>query len=415
MKIKLRKYEIIFVVIFIFIIILVTLNYKKINRIYLNKKAEQLTNGITFQVYSNENNILKILVTAKDEQNGIKKLIYLNEDGKQNEIDCYGKTQVAIDYEIKQNGEYEFTTVNNKDEENKEKLIVDDNYRNNLIPISVTTEKNLDINGNVTINFPENNKATKMYKIGENGTWTEYQGEFTINSYDIIEKNLQNGNTRKVDIYAKMQDEAKNVVQIKKEIENIDVDIEKPQINIISVDEYAMLTADGVINNSKISINYDNREGILNYYSIDNGDTWIKYSNDLIYNNVTKIIAKSVKNGSGLEMISKEDINPSADDAVGVYAYDDDVNTIFSFANATRYMLMDNSVVGKKICFSINANNLAMGMQTSTKFYDANGNNIGDTYNTVFNTNLEILIPHGAVKMKITVNQGYFINEMRIK
>ena len=415
MKIKVRKAICIFSIISIFtIILLFTINYRKINKIYLNKNAEESQKSITFQVYSNENNILKILVTAKDEQNGIKKLIYFSEDGTQKEVECYGKTQVAIDYEVKQNGEYEFTTINNKNEENRENLVVDDNYRNSLIPISVTTEKKSDINGKVTINFPENNKATKMYKIGENGTWIEYKGEFTINSYDIIEKNLKNNDTKKVDIYAKMEDDARNVVQIKKEIENIDVDIEKPQINIVSVDKYPTITADGVINNCKISINYYNIEGISNYYSIDNGNTWIEYNGDLKFNNVTKIMAKSVKNESLLELTSKEDINPSANDAIGAYAYDDDTNTNYSFVNSVKYMLVDNSAIGKRIYFSINPLSLAYGMQATIKFIDLNGNKIEKTYNSVYSTNYSIVIPNETEKMEITVIQQYNMNNFRI-
>ncbi len=402
------------VVLIIFLLLMFALNYKKISNIYLNKKAEKSNSNITFQVYSNENNILKILVTAKDEQNGIKRIVYIDENGNQKEIDCYGKTQIAMDYEVKQNGEYEFKMINKKDEETKEKLVVDDNYRNNLIPIYVSTEKDIDINGNVTIEFPESNNK-KMYKIGKNGTWTEYKGEFTINSYDIIEKNLQNSDTKKVDIYAKMQDEAKNVVQIKKEIENIDVDIEEPQINIISVDNYSTLTSDGVINNGKVSINYDNREGILNYYSIDNGNTWIEYDNDLTFNNVTNIMAKSIKSKSGLKAESSKIINPSAKNAIGVYAYDNDIDTNYLVSNSSVYMIIDNSAIGKKVNILVSAVSLAYGMQANINFFDVNGDVVGDSYSTVYTTNLKMKIPDNAVKIEISVNQSYYLNDLRIE
>lgn len=422
MKKKLRKRLGIFSLISISaIILLFALNYKKINRIYLNKKAEQSNSGITFQIYSNENDILKILVTAKDEQNGIKKLIYLNEDGKQNEIDCYGKTQVAIDYEIKQNGEYEFTTVNNKDEENKEKLIVDDNYRNNLIPISVTTEKNLDINGNVTINFPENNKATKMYKIGENGTWTEYQGEFTINSYDIIEKNLQNGNTRKVDIYAKMQDEAKNVVQIKKEIENIDVDIpETPDIVYNGSDEKVLITADeiGLENPIAVSIKYEERNDVDNYYSLDKGESWNLYNGEF-QTRKTIVMAKSVKKNSSLESDSTQNCNSVLEKGVTkVEAYDNDVNTYqFLPTNETNQCTLytSNEVIGKNIHFIINMTGKYTSIRAPGYIVFYNGSmeiqkievpNPGSFYGGWTKFDKEITIPEKTEKIVLSAPNG---------
>ena len=84
----------------------------------------------------------------------------------------------------------------------------------------------------------------------------------------------------------------------------------------------------------------------------------------------------SVKNESLLELTSKEDINPSANDAIGAYAYDDDTNTNYSFVNSVKYMLVDNSAIGKRIYFSINPLFLAYGMQATIKFIDLNGKSI---------------------------------------
>lgn len=417
MKNKKIFYKLILLIIIVLITIFVVFNHEQINNIFIDKKKEEINKNITFQVYSNENDILKILVTAKDIENGINKLIYLTEEGQQKEINCYGKTQVTVDYFVKQNGEYEFKIINQNNQEIIETLVVDDNYRSNIIGIAVSTEKNVDTQGNVTIEYPENQNATKMYKIGENGIWTEYTGKFEINSYDVIEKNLQNASTKKVNIYAKLEDKANNVVQVKKEIDNIDVDMPtEPQINILSVDEYPILTTEGMINNSKLSIKYDIRDDITNYYSIDNGMTWIKYDDELSFNNVATIIGKSVKNESGLEISKKEFINASASDALEAKAYDNDEttsisgNVIWSWGNGQtiQNFLIDNSMYEKNIKFIGNAGYHYDGPYLHIFFYDNEENQLAQySYRGEINLNQNIECPKNSIKVKVllTVNE----------
>ena len=101
MKLKNKKNFCILILVIIFLIsILVILNIKQIQKIIQNRKTEEANKDISFQIYSNENDILKFLVTVKDTEDGIKKIIYTLEDGQQKEIDCYGKTQVSMDYEV---------------------------------------------------------------------------------------------------------------------------------------------------------------------------------------------------------------------------------------------------------------------------------------------------------------------------
>lgn len=357
MKLKNKKIFCILVVISIFFLItmLVILNYEEINNIFTNRKMEELNKNITFQVYSNENDMLKILVTAKDTENGINKLIYLTEDGQEKEINCYGKTQVTLDYIVRQNGEYEFKIISQNNQEITETLVVDDNYRNNVIGIYVSTEKNIDTQGDVTIEYPENQNATKMYKIGENGTWTEYTGKFTIDSYDIIEKNLQNADTKKVDIYAKLEDNAKNIVQIKKEIENIDVDIPViPNITYNGSDIKPVISSEGIILEQAVlvSIEYEERDDTDNYYSLDSGETWSLYTEEFETQR-TIIMAKSIKKDSQLEIETTENCNSILEkEATKVEAYDNNLSTyqfLPSSESSQSTIYTTNEVIGRDI------------------------------------------------------------------
>lgn len=415
MKLKNKKNFCILILVIIFLIsILVILNSKQIQKIIQNRKTEEANKDISFQIYSNENDILKFLVTVKDTEDGIKKIIYTLEDGQQKEIDCYGKTQVSMDYEVVQNGNYQFKVINQKDKELTKELVIDDDYRNNLIPIDVATEKSIDTRGKVKIEYPENEKFTKMYKIGENGKWTEYNGEFSIDSYEIIKENLQNKNTKKVDIYAKLEDKANNIVQIKKEIDNIDVDMpEEPKVNVLKVDEYPTLTEEWVINNSTVSIKYDDRTDITNYYSIDNGETWIKYAGDLNLD-VAAIIAKSIKNDSGLEISKKEFINASALNAVNAVAYDGDETTGIYYqerdGTLTQYLNVDNSVKGKYINLLGHGEWNFYGTFCNIFFYSDSGEELSKysygVYRVTTNLNENILCPENCSKIKIELTSS---------
>lgn len=388
--------------------------------IITNREREEVIKDITFEVYSNENNILKILVIAKDTENGIDKLIYLSEQGEEKEIIGQGKSRVALDFEVKENGNYEFKMINAIGEEIVKILTVDDNFRNNLIDINVYTETEIATHGSVTIDYHGNENKKRMYKIGENGVWKDYNGEFEIDSYKIIENNWQNSESKDITIYLKIEDNARNIVQIEKKIKNIDVDIsEIPQINILSVDEYPTITKDGIINHSTIEINYDNRDDIRNYYSIDNGQTWTEYTESLNLISAT-IIAKSVKNESGLEISKKEFINAYAPDAVTAEYYDgsDEWN---GYQYDSRYIDVDNSVIGKKLFFNTSYADNRVDRRGTINAIDED-NQIIDTIR--FTTSFDYTIIEGTKRLNVktwndgihytTVNEISLINEPEI-
>ena len=199
----------------------------------------------------------------------------------------------------------------------------------------------------VKANIEYGDSIKKEYKIGEKGTWKEYTGELTINSYEMIEQGLANAD-KTVTLYARGSDRAGNVTEENKVIRNIDVDMPKaPVIN--SNYGYPILTEYGVQVDGKTEITYDEREDIENLYSIDNGKTWLKYEGSFIATAGT-IKAKSVKKESGLEIEVSKAIS-MAEDAIGPAAYDGNVGTYYasSTTGSYKYINIDPSVWGKQI------------------------------------------------------------------
>jgi hypothetical protein len=222
------------------------------------------------------------------------------------------------------------------------------------IDIQVADESTFGLTTNVSIDYGDS--TLKQYKIGaSNATWTNYTTTFAVSSYTVISKNWQNADDT-VTVYAKGKDSAGNEQIVQKKIINLDLDIPiAPVIN--STAGYPVLTLYGVNPDSTTVITYDTRTDIDNYYSVDNGVTWIKYVGQFDFASGT-IIAKSVKKTTGLEVsVSKAVTKPS--DAMSSAAYDKNdstymgtikntsaENTIFA---KSKYIKVNEDVAGKKI------------------------------------------------------------------
>lgn len=297
-------YLIIFFVIIFFLIILVTKNkITFINNFYVDKNNENIR-GIQFDPYSNENNLLKILVTVTDEEYGLNKITYKNNKNNDITIQAYNKNKVSFDYIVENDGEYTFTAYNKNGDKIEKKLIIDSNNKENdtlgnLIDINITPilEDGYSVakKANVNINF-KYGKGTNYYKIGNSSKWNTYDNEFQIDSYKILNNNLQENDNQTITIFAKKEDNANNKILISKSSTELDLDMpNKPQINITKVDPYVTLTSDNVTLNTKFSITFDSRDDIKNYYSLDNKNSWIEYTGEVSCNAIPIIYAKSVK------------------------------------------------------------------------------------------------------------------------
>ena len=264
-----KKILLILFVLIAIIIITFIFNFKNhlINPISKSKKETISTSII---LHSNKNNIYQLLITFYDE-NGIETITIPNTDYQ---ISGYGKNKISIDYSAKFNEEYTFHIKSQNNNTIDKKILINQDFIDNILKIdydnSLTQKTSLDI----SILSPSSYFYITQYKIGENGTWQNYSKPFSINSYDILNKKLYNSDKSTITIYAKGLDKDNNEVLISKDIANLDLDIPSaPSITVLDVDDYPILTDKGILLNSNISINYDSKEDIINYYSLDNGNT----------------------------------------------------------------------------------------------------------------------------------------------
>lgn len=88
---------------------------------------------------------------------------------------------------------------------------------------------------------------------------------------------------------------------------------------------YPILYDTGVEINKYITINYGDSKN--NYYSLDNGETWIEYTGNIKINKETTILAKS-KDSNKINKISKQEIKLElASNALPNKAYDGNIST----------------------------------------------------------------------------------------
>lgn len=145
------------------------------------------------------------------------------------------------------------------------------------------------------------------------------------------------------------------VINIQKVAQNIDVDIaDVPVIEYNGENRNVVLTKYGVYldENIEINVKYDDRSDITNYYSFDNGKTWNLYTKSLITNE-TNIIAKSVKNDSGLDITKKQNCNNILySKNILAEAYDADLET-YTYAT-NKHIILNNDLGGCRVKLYIN-------------------------------------------------------------
>ncbi|MDD4376434.1 MAG: hypothetical protein PHR25_06650, partial [Clostridia bacterium] len=167
------------------------------------------------------------------------------------------------------------------------------------IKIGVNPETTVGLTAEVTIDFGD--AVTRQYKVGtNNSTWINYTNTFTISSYTILANNWQNAD-KTVTIYAKGKDSAGNEITVEKKVVSLDLDMPTSPV-ITSNSGYPILASYGVTYDNTTTIEYDKRNDIDNYYSIDGGTTWRTYTGQFEMSTGT-VIAKSVKKKTGLEKV----------------------------------------------------------------------------------------------------------------
>lgn len=173
----------------------------------------------------------------------------------------------------------------------------------------------------------------------------------------------------------------------------------KPEIEQNESNAYPTLTEYGFEINKIVKIDYG--ENSDNYYSLDNGNSWIKYTEDGVsVKKEGKILAKSVMNGE-ITKESQENITMQlASDAISKEWYDGDENTYASIGRFERkkYLLVDESAIGKKIKMKVSSSPIYMYITNKT----------GDEI--IFKNIDGEIIPEGAVKIEIYNPQSVGMN-----
>ena len=178
--------------------------------------------NISYEVYSNENNKIRILLKFKDTENGISEIQL--PDGDRLMTD--GRNEIGIDYTIEEDGEYTFVGKSTTGEEIRETINVNEEYRNNLIGIEKIQEISTEQDYSITKKYDGESEYTYYYAIGENNTeWIqipEYQ-IVNVDSYKVNELNWKNEDGT-VTLKVKKVGTAGNTVEIKKNITDLNIE-----------------------------------------------------------------------------------------------------------------------------------------------------------------------------------------------
>lgn len=137
---------------------------------------------------------------------------------------------------------------------------------------------------------------------------------------------------------------AKSVATI--EITNVKEIVAEPIIQ--SNYGYPILKDTGIEIDGTTTILYDTKEGLENYYSVDDGIQWKLYTGPFKMAGNGKILAKSMRNGVILSESSKN--ISMASDALGLESYDGDETTFGENINSgSKKINVDSSMWNKKI------------------------------------------------------------------
>ena len=232
------------------------------------------------------------------------------------------------------------------------------NIRINILTESYGTEAEIEIE--------YGDSVKKEYKIGKNGSYKEYTGIIKITSNEVLDLVNEDGS---LTIYGRGTDEAGNVSEVSEDVYILDLDA--PAIpEITAAAGYPILTEYGVKLRSKSYIKYDNRDDIINYYSIDNGATWKVYTGPFEITSGT-IKAKSIKKESGLTIEATKKVDMPSD-ALGPEAYDGNEETYQNKKNVK--IRVSEEMYNKKVSLIYSFHGVYENYNLYISFLDKNGN-----------------------------------------
>jgi len=128
-----------------------------------------------------------------------------------------------------------------------------------------------------------------------------------------------------------------------------------PKITQLDSSAYPILTQNGVVAGKRIQITYGTNTN--NYYSLDNGNTWKEYSETIIVNSNCTVMAKSINENMGSQVVQSNVTISLASDAVPAAVYNGSTSDYYHMKNGvTKKILVDPSMWGKNMYLSAKEN-----------------------------------------------------------
>ena len=207
---------------------------------------------------------------------------------------------------------------------------------------------------------------------------------------------------------------------------------DKPLITMGDSEKYAVVKKEGIYLQKTVDIDYGEEiEGYKNYYSIDNGETWKEYTEQITVNQkIDYILMKTIKDSEEektIERIIKNKVEwELAEDALTKEAYDENKDTYMLVADGingtkgetvNKYIKINPEMEGYKIKIKLQGKGTSVTFVGSDKTTDlGNGFEIDKKDNNVIENTLTV--PTGAqylvISMDVTKNSYTNIYEIEV-
>ena len=179
------------------------------------------TKEITYEICSNQNNKIKLILTVTDTENPIQEIALPDGDKL---ISTSSRNKIAIDYVIENDGTYTFTSKSATGETMTETINIDENFRNNLIGIDKIQGISTEEDYKITKKYDGESSYKYYYAIGENNdNWVEIPDYQIVNvdEYKIKENSWADAEGKTILKVKKVSENEKNVVEIHKKIDDL--------------------------------------------------------------------------------------------------------------------------------------------------------------------------------------------------
>ncbi len=266
----------------------------------------------------NQKRIVNLFISVTDDQ-VVQTIRYAK--GKK-DLNYFAKSGTNIsnnsNLKITENGIYTIYAIDSVGNETIKEIEVTNIVDKVSLYINVLTT-NFSDSVDVEIDYGES--IVKKYKIGSSEIMN-YNGTITLKSVDVV-KYMNEDYSLTIFAYGKDYDGSD--IETQETIYNLDLRIPK-QPTIESTDGYPVLDDSGISLSYIHKLKFDDTvDGVENFYSLDNGSTWIKYTKPFEFTDGT-IFTKSVKKLSGLTITSEIPVS-LPEDAIKSVMYDDDLTS----------------------------------------------------------------------------------------